>query len=94
MPRYLVDRDFGQISDEDMQEFAAVAGTLINERFSDIVWEGSRTCNDVDGGIKSFCVYQAPNPERLIEHAEAVGVPATHRVYEIVGDIDPNDIKT
>ncbi len=48
---------------------------------------------DADGaGIKSFCVYTAPSARLLDEHTQALGQHGTHRIFEIVGDIDPRDI--
>ncbi len=93
MPRFLVERDFGQVSDEQMQEFVATTKILeADERFAEMQWEGSRVCDDDGAGIKSFCVYTAPNAGLLDEHTRALGQHGTHRILEIIGDIDPRDI--
>ena len=92
MPRYLVERDFGRVTDEAMQEFAARARVLEGTEFGDVLWEGSHVCDDDDGGVKSFCIYTAPSAERLYEHADSIGVQTSHHVFEIVGEINPRDI--
>ena len=93
MPRFLVERNFGTMTDEEMQEVNATLAVAGREDFPDIVWEGTHVCHS-DDTLMSFCVYTAPSAERLYEHADRVGREVTHQVYDIVGDIDPNDIRT
>jgi hypothetical protein len=93
MPRYVVETDFGRISEEEMQEVAARRSLLGAEHFPDINWEGSRVCTDAAGSIKSFCVYEAPDAGRLQQHTDLVGDNLVSRMFEIVGDIDPEDIE-
>jgi hypothetical protein len=50
-------------------------------------------CSDEEGTIKSFCVYEAPSTARLLEHADRVGGHVVTSIYEIVGDITPQDVK-
>lgn len=94
MPRYVVERDFGRVSEEEMQKVAADSKEAGLEEFPDITWEHSHVCTDAEGAaIKSFCVYAAPNPDRLLAHADRVGGHTVSRVYEIVGDILPDEIR-
>ena len=93
MARYVIERDFGRISEEEMQEVAARSKLTGTEHFPDIIWEHSHVCTDADGTIKSFCVYEAPSTGRLQEHADAVGGHVVTRIYEIVGDITPADVR-
>ena len=90
MPRYVVERDFQPISDEEMQEALAAAGVSSRERFPEIHWEHTHLCQGSDGGIKAFCVYTAPNANVLYDHAETIDAPSTHHVYELVGDLSPS----
>jgi hypothetical protein len=62
MPRYVIERNFGLIDDDEMQELAARSKLVGIEQFSDIEWEHSHVCNGGDGGFKSYCVYRAPDP--------------------------------
>jgi hypothetical protein len=93
MPRYVVETDFGRISEEEMQEFAVRGKMLEAEHFPDINWEGSRVCTGADGSIKSFCVYEAPGSDRLQQHTDIVKAGLVCRMFEIVGEIDPEDIR-
>ena len=90
MPRYLVERDFEPISDEQMQEALAAAGVSSRERFPEIEWEHTHLCQGDDGGIKAFCVYSAPSAAILYDHAETIDAPSSHQVYELVGDLNPS----
>lgn len=91
MPRFMVERDFGQVSDDEMQDFVVRSKVVTAERFPDLRWEGSHVCDDA-GGFKAFCVYTAPSASVLDEHAAVMGDQGSHRIFEIVGEIDPRDI--
>lgn len=92
MPRFVIERDFGQISEDEMQEVAVRSKVSGIDHFPDIDWEHSHVCAGDDGAIKSFCVYSAPSAERLQEHADVVGGHVVTRIYEVVGDITPEDV--
>ena len=93
MPRYVIERNFGLIDDDEMQELAARSKLVGIEQFPDIEWEHSHVCSDDDGAIKTFCVYEAPSEERVREHAARMGRHVVMHVYEIAGDITPDEIK-
>ncbi len=92
MPRYVVERDFGLVGEDEMQEFAARSKATGIEQFPDIRWEHSHVCSDDGGAIKSFCVYAAPSPDQLHEHADRVGGHLVTKIYEIVGDITSEEV--
>ncbi len=92
MPRYVIERDFGMVGEEEMQEVAVRSKLIGIEQFSDIRWEHSHVCSDDAGAIKSFCVYSAPDADRLRQHAERLGGHVVTRIYEIVGDVTPEEI--
>jgi hypothetical protein len=92
MPRYLIERDFGSIGEDEMQEIAARSKVTGAEHFPDIVWEHSHVCSDDAGAVKGFCVYSAPSAELLQEHADRVGGHVVTRIYEIVGDLTPDSV--
>jgi hypothetical protein len=89
----VVERDLGVVSEEEMEEIAARSRHTAIETFPDIAWEHSHVCAAEDGKIKSFCVYAAPSPERLQEHADSVGGIMITSIYEIVGDITPDEVR-
>ena len=93
MPRFVIERDFGLVGEEEMQEVAARSKATGIEQFPDISWEHSHVCSADYGAVKSFCVYAAPSSNRLLEHADRVGGHVVTKIYEIVGDITPEEVK-
>ena len=61
------------------------------EHFPAIVWEHSHVVVDRQGTLKSFCVYDAPDEETVRRHAEMLGAHEVGEVYEIGGDVTPDD---
>jgi len=92
MPRYVIERNFGTISDEDMLAASALSGELITERFPEITWEHSHVVATDDGEIVTFCVYGAPTEEMIREHADAFGSHTITNLYELVDDVTPDEI--
>jgi Protein of unknown function (DUF4242) len=92
VPRYVIERDFGLVGEDEMQDVAARSKSVGVEQFPDIRWEHSHARSDDQGAIKSFCVYSAPSVDRLREHADRIGGHVVTNVYEIVGDITPEEV--
>ena len=63
---------------------------VAEEDFPDVNWDHSHVVSD-ESGIKSFCVYEAPNEELLREHGDMVREHTILRIYEIAGDVTPAD---
>lgn len=85
MPSYLIERDVGQVSPEQLQ----AAGRLSNQVLAgmpEVVWVKSYV-SDAEGKI--YCEYAAPNPKAVLEHARRAGLPA-NRISEISQQIDPS----
>ena len=93
MPRYVIERNFGEISDDDMLAASALSGELIDERFPEITWEHSHVVATDDGEIVTFCIYGAPSESMIREHAEAFGSHTITNVYELVDDVTPAEIR-
>jgi hypothetical protein len=91
MQRYLLIRSWGEVSEEQMLDNGRRSKVVRNEGFPDIVWEHSHVVTDRDGKVRSYCVYQAPSEERLYEHAAAVGGHFVDEMFEIGGDVSPDD---
>lgn len=96
MPRYLVKRTWGEVSDAEMMDNARRALAARDEGFDDddIVWEHSHVAVDDTGRCVSYCVYGAPDAARLRAHAEATGGHFVDEIFEIAGDISPADFAT
>jgi hypothetical protein len=64
---------------------------LAVDEFPEIVWEHSHVVLDDDGTLKSFCVYTAPSEQVVRAHAARLGQHSVDLVYEIAGDVTPED---
>lgn len=90
MPRYLIERVFGEVEQEAMQNIGQRMKTVAKEEFPEVSWEHSHVVSDASG-IKTYCVYAAPNEEQLREHGAMVREHTITRIYEIAGDVTPAD---
>jgi hypothetical protein len=88
VPRYLVERHLGEITEEAVHA-AAEAGTELRERdFPHIGWERSHVVR-ADGGLRAYCVYSAPDPETIRVYSARAGLPVD-RIDEIRLDLVPD----
>src|SRR5512133_901468 len=93
MPRYVIERFFDRISDEDMLAATVRSDQFIAERFPAITWEHSHVVVADDGATETFCIYGAPNEEMLREHADAFGSHVITHLYELVDDVTPEEVR-
>jgi hypothetical protein len=93
MARYLIERVWDPMEEDEMSAKGPLSKRILEEddRFSPVVWEHSHTVMDEDGNVKSFCVYSAPNTDLIREHARMLGDHSIDHIYEIGGDISPDD---
>jgi hypothetical protein len=89
MPRYVVERDLGDITDAQLDEAARESERVRLEDFPEIGWEHSHVVR-VGGGLRSFCVYSAPDERVIRAHAARVGIPADH-IHPIHAEIVPHE---
>jgi hypothetical protein len=87
MPRYLIRRALGNVTDVELEAAADVSRRVRVDQFPDIEWEHSHVVRTPDGLI-SYCVYTAPTADRVRDHAAAAGLPADD-VHEIARDLLP-----
>jgi hypothetical protein len=90
MPRYIIERTY-TVEEEEVPVVATRSKRIAQDDYPQIVWEHSHVVIDADGTPKSFCVYDAPNEEMVREHAEQLGDHSVDRVYEVAGDVTPDD---
>jgi hypothetical protein len=64
---------------------------LIIEQFPEITWEHSHVVVDDAGTVKTFCVYEAPSEAVVRRHGDQLGLHDIEGVYEIAGDVTPDD---
>jgi Nickel responsive protein SCO4226-like len=90
MTRYVIERTY-DVDENEMPKVGARSKRIAMEQFPAIIWEHSHVVVDSDGTLKSFCVYEAPDEETVRRHAELLGNHVVERVYEIGGDVTPDD---
>jgi hypothetical protein len=91
MPRYLIERLYS-VPMDDVPGVATRSKAIAHYRYPEIiVWEHSHVVLDADGNPKSFCVYEAPSEQVVREHADSLGDHVVQTIYEIAGDVTPDD---
>jgi Nickel responsive protein SCO4226-like len=75
MPRFLISRTLGEVSSEQLDAAAENSRKVRAEQFPEIEWEHSHVVR-TDDGLKSYCVYAAPDEQMVRDHAAAAGLPA------------------
>lgn len=86
MPRYLIEREIpnaGALSPAELASIAKTSCDVLQRLGPSIQWVHSYVTED-----KITCVYIAPNPDIIREHARLGGFPAD-RVLEVAAVIDP-----
>lgn len=86
MPKYVIERDLpgaGQLSDADIRGISEKSNSVLTDLGGDVQWLHSYVTGD-----KLFCVYIAPNEDRVRDHATRGGSPA-NAVREVHRTIDP-----
>jgi hypothetical protein len=84
MPKYIIARTVGQISEEEL-EAAALRSLEALDRMPDVRW--IRSYYSAEEG-KIYCEYEAPSVELIFEHAQMAGLPVDRA--EIVRELEPS----
>ena len=72
MPRYIIERTLPKMSQEEMQQLAR-RSIQVADDIPGVVWIKSYI-SESEG--KTYCEYEAPNPESLLEHARLLNISA------------------
>ena len=86
MPKYVIERGLpgaGALSDDDLRGISEKSNSVLTEMGGEVKWLHSYVTDD-----KIFCVYIAPDEERVREHATRGGFPAD-AVRPVARVIDP-----
>ena len=85
MPRYIIERDVGEINLEDLPAIGRKSNEVLDD-MDGVVWIRSYV-SEAEGKI--YCEYDAPDPEAVREHARRTGIPA-NKISEIAMEINPS----
>jgi len=86
MPKYVIERELpgaGKLSKAELKAISQKSNEILKDLGPTIQWVHSYVTDD-----KIFCVYNAPNPEIIKEHAKCGGFPA-NRILQVRTIIDP-----
>jgi len=87
MKLYAIRRPMGWKTPEDLAEAAATSARVgDNEMSSDIRWIRSYVVIEADGSLGTICIYEASSPDKIREHAERAGLPATE-IWEVADTV-------
>jgi len=84
MPRYIIERNVGTLSPEELQA-AGKKSNAVLDGMPDVRWIRSYI-SSAEGKI--YCEYDAPNVDAILEHARLAGIPA-NRISEVSLEISP-----
>jgi hypothetical protein len=86
MPKFVIEREIpgaGQLTAEELTGIANKSNDVLTDMGGDVQWQQSYVTDD-----KIYCVYVAPNADRVREHAQRGGFPADV-VTPVATIIDP-----
>ena len=86
MPKYVIERELpgaGKLSKDELRAISQKSVSILKDIGPQIQWVQSYVVDD-----KIYCVYIAPSPEVIKQHAVCGGFPA-NRISEIRTLIDP-----
>lgn len=86
MPKYIIEREIpgaSAFAGSDLQRISKNSNAVLRSMGGDVQWIRSYVAGD-----RIYCIYIAPNEERVREHADRGGFPA-NRVTEVATTIDP-----
>ena len=87
MALYAIIRRDGWTGGPELEAAAARSSQVGDEEMSDdIKWIRSYVLAEEAGGLGTVCIYEASSPEKIREHAQRVGMPASE-IYEIADTV-------
>ena len=87
MPQYVIEREIpglGNLTEAELKEISRQSVCVLNEMGPQIKWLHSYVTGD-----KLYCIYLAPDEEKIREHARRGGFPAD-RISAVRRMIDPS----
>jgi hypothetical protein len=90
VPRYLIVRSF-EVGEDQMPAVGRRSRALTEGDFTEVTWEHSHVVVDDEGLVHTYCVYEAPNEDVVLEHGKKLGKHTIDAIFEIAGDVTPAD---
>ncbi len=90
MTKFLVERSF-EVGEDQMDEVGRRSKRIVIEQYPEITWHHSHVVISDDGKVRTYCVYEAPSVEIVRLHASTLGQHTVDGIYEIAGDVTPDD---
>jgi uncharacterized protein DUF4242 len=90
MPRYLIVRRFS-VDESQMPTVGKRSREIVEDELPEITWEHSHVVVDGEGTVRTYCVYEAPGEEMVMEHSKRLGAHTIESLSEIAGDVTPAD---
>lgn len=89
MQSYLIERNFGHVTPEELAAGGSKSKQCAAEQFADtIVWKQSHAV-ETDDGLLTYCLYEATGEAAIREHAAAAGLPCDKiSAVQVVGPDD------
>jgi uncharacterized protein DUF4242 len=87
MKLFAIRRPMGWKTPDDLAEAAKVSARVGDEEMSsDIRWIRSYVVIEADGSLGTICIYEASSVDKIREHAERAGLPATE-IWEVADTV-------
>ncbi|HMI28497.1 MAG TPA: nickel-binding protein [Gaiellaceae bacterium] len=90
MTMFMIERTF-HVAEDQMDYVGRRSNLVTRDQYPEITWHHSHVVIDDDGKVRTYCVYEAPNKEIVEGHAAALGMHTVDGIYEIAGDVTPDD---
>ena len=89
MQSYLIERNFGHVTPEQLAAGGSQSKRAAAESFADtIVWKQSHAV-ETAGGLVTYCLYEAAGEDTIREHAAMAGLPCDKiSAVQVVGPDD------
>ena len=79
------------VAESEMPEVGTRSRKIMEESYPTIIWEHSHVVVGEDGTVMTYCVYEAPSEEIVLDHAGDLGNHTIDSISEIAGDVTPAD---
>lgn len=89
MQSYLIERNFGHVTKEQLAAGGSESKRVAAEQFPDsIVWKQSHA-SESDAGLMTHCLYESTDEATIRAHASAAGLPCDKvTAVNVIGPAD------